>query len=68
MLSPVLLSAGAWAGRVQSVSHPELALASPMRPPWSLLEVLAGGQNQLCHPGGVNAPPSPQNKEKHPNS
>lgn len=56
MLSPLLLSAGAWGGSAQSVSDPELALASPMRPPWNLLEVLAGGQNQLCHTGGVNVP------------
>lgn len=34
---------GAW-----PAPHPELALASPVWPPWSLLEVLPRGQDQLC--------------------
>lgn len=55
MSSPFLLVARAPADRAQLIPHPEPALPFPMRPPWNLLEVLPGGQNQLCHLGDVSA-------------
>lgn len=53
---------GAW-----PAPHPELALASPVWPPWSLLEVLPRGQDQLCPREDMHTLSVPLLREMHTN-
>lgn len=48
MPRPLLPATRTPADGARPTPHPELALASPTWPPWNLLQVLPGGQNQLC--------------------